>query len=378
MVHGLVHKTVNPDYRPIEQPADEMTTIDWPGLSGNIHAWAKELGFSAVGITGLNLPEHQQRLENWLAKGYHGEMAYMANHGDMRSRPEKLHPGTLTLISLRLNYLEPEPNPEQILASDTHAYISRYAMGRDYHKVIRARLKKLVARMEETVTPMGFDLSARVVTDSAPLLEKAVAEQAGLGWIGKNTLLLNEKAGSWFFLAEVLTNLPLPETHDPQVNRCGSCSACLDICPTDAFVAPYELDARRCISYLTIEHRGSIPVELRASMGNRVFGCDDCQMVCPWNRYAEHNQEDDFKPRNGLASAELMELLQWTEEEFLQRTEGSAIRRTGYTGWLRNLAVGIGNSTVQENTHQVLMSAKGQSDLVDEHIDWALRQLESS
>ncbi|MBT4161269.1 MAG: tRNA epoxyqueuosine(34) reductase QueG [Gammaproteobacteria bacterium] len=352
-----------------------MTSIDWQHLTDEITLWGKELGFSAIGISDIELNAHQQKLDAWLAKEYHGEMDYMARHGDLRSHPEKLHTGTVSVITFRLDYLEKEPNPKDLLTSDGHAYISRYALGRDYHKVIRGKLKKLVTRMEDYLVAYDFNgFSSRVFTDSAPILEKALAEKAGLGWIGKNTLLINERAGSWFFLAEILTNLPLPVTPDAQQNRCGSCTACIDICPTNAIVAPYQLDARRCISYLTIEHRGSIPEPFRAAMGNRVFGCDDCQIACPWNRYAQDNAEPDFSPRHGLDSAQLLDLFCWSEDEFLKKTEGSPIRRTGYLGWLRNLAVGLGNSPAQAGLTAALNQKKGISDLTDEHIDWALNQ----
>jgi epoxyqueuosine reductase len=303
-------------------------------------------------------------------------MDYMARHGSMRSHPEQLHPDTMSVISVRLDYLEAEPDANDVLKKKDIAYVSRYALGRDYHKVIRGKLKKLSEQIASYLNDHGHEgFSSRVFTDSAPILEKALAEKAGLGWIGKNTLLLNEKAGSWFFLGEILTNLPLPGGEENQPNRCGSCSACLDICPTDAIVAPYQLDARACISYLTIEYRGSIPVALREPMGNRVFGCDDCQLVCPWNRYAKHNAEDDFRPRHGLDQKELVSLLNWDETEFLRKTEGSAIRRTGYQGWQRNLIIGLGNSPAEPAAVSALQRRKGQSDLLDEHIDWAMNKL---
>ncbi len=356
-----------------------MTDIDWNDLAGRISTWSNELGFAATGITNTDLGEHETWLDNWLTNNYHGSMGYMSRHGRLRSHPEELHPGTRSIISARIDYLEKTPDPMDVLQSDNAAYISRYALGRDYHKVIRGKLKNLVGRIESHLDERDFrDFTSRVFTDSAPLLEKALAEKAGLGWIGKNTLLLNEKAGSWFFLGEVLTNLPLPETIAPQQNRCGSCSACMEVCPTGAIVAPYKLDARLCISYLTIEHRGSIPVELRKPMGNRVFGCDDCQLVCPWNRYARSNQEPDFQPRHGLESAGLVKLFLWDEETFLSRTEGSALRRAGYHGWLRNLAVALGNAPTGPAITEALVSRKGISAMLDEHIDWALRQHASS
>ncbi len=352
-----------------------MQQIDWNQLANNIQTWAKELGFSAVGITDVDLEVHGTHLRNWLQAQYHGDMSYMEKHDSLRWHPEDLHPGTVSIISVRIDYLEQEPTPRQVLEREDSGYVSRYALGRDYHKVIRGKLKKLVNRIEnhcEQNEVEGFH--ARVFTDSAPLLEKAIAEKAGLGWIGKNTLLINEKAGSWFFLGEVLTNLPLPQLNTPAENRCGSCSACIDVCPTEAIVGPYQLDARKCISYLTIEQKGSIPEEFRKPMGNRVFGCDDCQIVCPWNRYAGSNQEPDFRPRHGLEDAELLELFCWSEDTFLKRTEGSAIRRTGYEGWLRNLAVALGNMPFNSQVIEVLQSQLGFSELVDEHIHWALNQ----
>ncbi|MGI9321940.1 MAG: tRNA epoxyqueuosine(34) reductase QueG [Pseudomonadales bacterium] len=372
-----------------------MTDLDYDQLAGRIDAWAKELGFAAVGIADIDLREHQGYLDAWLAKEHHGSMGYMARHGDMRSRPDLLHPGTASVISVRMDYLLPGSDSDgdagndyagnkkaldACLADPSRAYVSRYALGRDYHKVVRGKLKQLVAQIDDWLTERNHhDFSARLFTDSAPVLEKALAEKAGLGWIGKNTLLLNESAGSWFFLGEILTNLPLKPHTAPPVNRCGTCAACIDVCPTDAIVAPYQLDARRCISYLTIEERGSIPTELRPLMGNRVFGCDDCQIVCPWNRYAAVAQEDDFKPRHGLDTAGLAALFRWSKDEFLHYTEGSAIRRAGYHGWLRNLAVALGNAAAagedSELISKTLTSRLGVSPLVDEHINWALEQV---
>ncbi|MBL6691077.1 MAG: tRNA epoxyqueuosine(34) reductase QueG [Pseudomonadales bacterium] len=352
-----------------------MQQIDWNELAGHIQTWSVDLGFSAAGITDLDLASHGEHLKKWLESGFHGDMDYMQKHDSLRWHPEHLHSGSVSIISVRIDYLEPDPQPEGLLADRTTAYVSRYALGRDYHKVIRGKLKKLVSQIRDYCEQHEFEgFHARVFTDSAPLLEKAIAEKAGLGWIGKNTLLINERAGSWFFLGEVLTNLPLPSATEQAINRCGSCSACIDICPTDAIVAPYQLDARKCISYLTIEQKGSIPEVFRSAMGNRVFGCDDCQVVCPWNRYAGANQEDDFKPRHGLDNAQLLELFSWSEEIFLERTEGSAIRRTGYEGWLRNLAVALGNMPVSTRVKTTLESRLGYSKLVDEHIHWALRE----
>lgn len=352
-----------------------MSGVNWQDLASHIDIWGRELGFNAVGFSGTNLTPHDEHLNRWLARDYNGDMAYMSKHGSMRSRPEALHTGTVSIISLRLDYLTKQPDPADLLDKPGMAYIARYALGRDYHKVIRNKLKKLVSKIDEYLAATDFEgFDARVFTDSAPLLEKAIAVQAGLGWIGKNTLLLNEKAGSWFFLGEILTNLPLPETAEQPVNRCGSCQACIDICPTQAITAPYELDARRCISYLTIEHRGTIPEVFRAPMGNRIFGCDDCQIVCPWNRYAQNTDENDFAPRHGLEAADLISLFSWPEEIFEQKTQGSAIRRTGYEGWLRNIAIALGNEKPDKNITAALQARKGYSDMVDEHIDWALTQ----
>ncbi len=353
-----------------------MSNIDWNSLATDIRQWGIDLGFADVGFTGTELAPHQARLNDWLNRDFHGEMDYMARHGDMRSRPAQLHAGTQTVISLRLDYLEKDPAPESVLQDPSIAYVARYALGRDYHKVIRRRLKSLVRQIDRYLTDRNYKgFSARIVTDSAPLLEKAIAENAGIGWIGKNTLLINEKAGSWFFLAEILTNLPLPHHQHKVTNRCGSCSACIDVCPTGAIIGPYQLDAKKCISYLTIEHRGSIDPELRPLMGNRVFGCDDCQMVCPWNRYAGTNQEEDFKPRHNLQWEELLVLFTWTEDEFLKRTEGSAIRRTGYNGWIRNIAVALGNAPHEASIVKALNQKLGQcTPMVDEHIEWAIQR----
>jgi epoxyqueuosine reductase len=344
---------------------------DLPALAQSIKDWSKELGFAHVGIAGVDLAEHEQHLERWLEAGYHGEMDYMGAHGSKRSHPDQLVPGTLRVVSLRMDYLPGDTRMAQQLAHPEKAYISRYALGRDYHKLIRKRVQHLAERIQKEIGPFGF----RAFVDSAPVLEKAIAEQAGLGWIGKNTLLLNRKAGSYFFLAELFVDLPLP-VDAPQISEhCGRCTACLDICPTQAFVGPYVLDARRCISYLTIELKNAIPEELRALIGNRVFGCDDCQIVCPWNRFARPTGETDFKPRHNLDSAELAELFMWDEQTFLDSTEGSPLRRAGYERWLRNLAVGLGNAP---STIPVLEALKARQDypseLVREHVEWALGQ----
>ncbi|HHX36139.1 MAG TPA: tRNA epoxyqueuosine(34) reductase QueG [Gammaproteobacteria bacterium] len=346
-------------------------SLDLLTLTASIRDWAAELGFQQLGITDIDLSEDAERLDAYLAAGYHGEMAYMASHGSMRSRPDELVPGTLRVISVRMDYLPHDTQMAQVLAQPEKAYISRYALGRDYHKLIRKRLQKLAEKITEVTGPFGH----RAFVDSAPVLEKPLARKAGLGWMGKNTLILNRKAGSWFFLGELLIDLPLPIDQPNDRDHCGKCSACLEICPTQAFVGERILDARRCISYLTIELKGAIPEALRPLIGNRVFGCDDCQLVCPWNRFAKATQEDDFQPRHGLDNSSLAELFMWTEEQFLTRTQGSPIRRTGYERWLRNLAVGLGNAP---STIPVLEALNARleypSELVREHVRWALQQ----
>ncbi|KXS50980.1 MAG: Fe-S electron transport protein, partial [Marinobacter sp. T13-3] len=302
---------------------------------------------------------------------YHGQMGYMADHGDKRYTPDSLVPGTARVISVRLDYLPAPDNPKHTLQNREKAYITRYALGRDYHKLMRKRLATLAKWIDEAVS--GYDYRAFV--DSAPVLERGLAQRAGLGWIGKNNMLIHPKAGSYFFLGEIFTSAPLPVDEPFEKQHCGSCSACLEVCPTDAFVGAHLLDARRCISYLTIELKGPIPEELRAKMGNRVFGCDDCQLVCPWNKFSKATAENDFQPRHGLDNSELAELFLWTEAQFLKRTEGSAIRRTGYENWLRNLAVGLGNAP---STIPVIEALKQRADhpseLVREHVAWALRR----
>ncbi|NLZ79710.1 MAG: tRNA epoxyqueuosine(34) reductase QueG [Gammaproteobacteria bacterium] len=345
--------------------------LDLVALTASIRQWAAELGFQQLGITDTELGEDAARLDAYLAAGYHGEMAYMASHGTMRSRPAELVPGTLRVISVRMDYLPEDTRMAQMLAQPEQAYISRYALGRDYHKLIRKRLQQLAEKITAAIGPFGY----RAFVDSAPVMEKPLARKAGLGWMGKNTLILNRKAGSWFFLGELFVDLPLPVDAPQDRDHCGKCSACLDVCPTQAFVGERVLDARRCISYLTIELKGAIPVELRSLMGNRVFGCDDCQLVCPWNRFAKATQEDDFKPRHDLDNVTLAQLFMWTEEQFLKRTQGSPMRRTGYERWLRNIAVGLGNAP---STIPVLEALKARlddpSELVQEHVRWALQQ----
>jgi epoxyqueuosine reductase len=345
------------------------TDIDYAALADDIKRWAGELGFADAGIAGTDLGHDEAYLERWLADGHHGEMDYMARHGTRRSRPAELEPGTLRVISVRMDYIPPgTANAWDVIHDADKAYIARYALGRDYHKVMRNRLQKLASRITERVG----DFAYRAYVDSAPVLEKALARNAGLGWIGKHTVLINKRAGSYFFLGELYTNLPLP-VDAPASAHCGSCRKCIDICPTQAIVAPYRLDARRCISYLTIELKGSIPEELRAPMGNRVFGCDDCQLICPWNKFAQDATEPDFAPRHSLDGPRLVELFGWTEEEFLSRTEGMAIRRAGYEGWLRNLAVGLGNAPTSTDVVASLRARENDpSPVVQEHVAWAL------
>ena len=344
---------------------------DPQALAVEIKRWGNELGFQQVGIAAITLAEDEARLEDWLARGRHGDMDYMQRHGTRRSRPAELVPGTVRVISARMDYFPSHSRDAwSVLRDRLLGYVSRYALGRDYHKKIRRRLQRLADRIEEQVGPFGY----RVFVDSAPVLEKALARQAGLGWIGKHTNLLNRHAGSWFFLGELYTDLPLPVDEAPR-NHCGSCTACIDICPTRAIVAPYELDARRCISYLTIEHRGSIPLEFRKAIGNRIYGCDDCQLVCPWNRYARPTAETDFEPRQGLDATELTQLFAWSASEFKQKTEGSALRRIGYERWLRNVAVALGNAPTSAKVVAALeVQRHNSSPLVREHVEWALKE----
>ncbi len=325
-------RTRNADITPAHAP-------DLAVLARDIKRWGRELGFRQVGIADTDLSEAEVRLHEWLARGWHGEMDYMAAHGTRRSRPAELVPGTVRVVSVQLDYFPSQAaRAETVLQQAGAGYVARYALGRDYHKVLRTRLQRLADRIEAAVGVFRY----RAFTDSAPVLEKPLAQKAGLGWIGKHTNLINRETGSWFFLGELYTDLPLP-VDAPAADHCGTCRACLDVCPTQAIVAPYRLDARRCISYLTIELKGPIPVELRPLLGNRIFGCDDCQLVCPWNRFARPSAEPDFAPRHGLDTPQLVDLFGWSEDEFLKRTEGSAIRRAGYEGWLRNIAVALGN-----------------------------------
>ncbi|OAI23889.1 MULTISPECIES: tRNA epoxyqueuosine(34) reductase QueG [Methylomonas] len=337
----------------------------------NIRAWALDLGFQQLGISDTDLTSAEGHLQRWLADGMHGEMHYMAAHGLKRSRPADLQPGTLSIISARMDYLpEHRSSMAERLNDPATAFVSRYALGRDYHKLLRSRLQKLADKIAAEIGPFGY----RVFVDSAPVLEKAIAEKAGLGWIGKHSNLINRRAGSWFFLGEIYTDLALP-ADTPVASHCGTCRACLDICPTQAIVAPYRVDARRCVSYLTIELHGSIPEELRPLLGNRIYGCDDCQLICPWNRYATLSGEADFQPRHRLDRATLIELFGWSETEFLQRTEGSAIRRIGHARWLRNIAVALGNARADQAIRAALAGRLDHdSELVREHVVWALRR----
>jgi epoxyqueuosine reductase len=348
-----------------------MTREQGEALVADIRRWAEECGFNAVGISDIDLREHETYLQRWLAAGYQGEMHWMAAHGNRRSRPEELVPGTCRVLSLRMDYLPGGAEPLRILNDPERAYIARYSLGRDYHKLVRPRLARLARRIETRAGGGTY----RAFVDSAPVLERAIAERAGLGWIGKNTMLLNDSAGSWFFLGEIYTDLPLPPDPPQSSKHCGSCRACLDVCPTDAFVGPFQLDARRCISYLTIEHKGSIDESLRPLMGNRVFGCDDCQLVCPWNKFASLTREADFKPRHHLDDPGLVELFLWDEATWQLRTAGSALRRIGHERWLRNIAVALGNAPASAAIQDALRRRlQHPSALVREHVLWALEQ----
>ncbi len=346
---------------------------DYSQLRSNIIEWSESLGFNHTGFTNTDLGQHETRFLNWLDAGHHGEMDYMQRHADLRLKPSTLHEGTISIISVRMNYLpEKHAEPWSVINNGQLAYISRYALGRDYHKLMRKRLQQLAVKIQQQVGEFGY----RAFVDSAPVLEKGTAEKAGLGWIGKHSNLLSRDAGSWFFLGELYTDLPLADESRPTPeNHCGNCTACIDICPTKAIVEPYVVDARRCISYLTIELRTSIPVELRPLLGNRIYGCDDCQLVCPWNKFLQHTAEKDFSPRDNLDSPELVALFSWTEKEFLTRTEGSAIRRIGHECWLRNIAVAMGNAPADEKITSALQAQlEHPSEMVREHVEWALEQ----
>jgi len=339
------------------------------GIEERVKRWGRELGFDAIAIAGTELDREEARLLEWLGRGWHGEMDYMARHGARRARPAELVPGTASVITARLNYTPADAREaEEVLADPERAFVSRYALGRDYHKVLRAKLQALADRMVADLGPFHY----RVFTDSAPVMEVALASRSGLGWRGKHTLLLSRDAGSLFFLGELFVALDLA-TDEPVSEHCGTCTRCIDVCPTQAIVAPYELDARRCISYLTIEHHGPIPEALRPALGNRIYGCDDCQMVCPWNKYAKLAAEPDFAVRNSLDDASLVSLFAWSEEEFNRRFEGSAIRRIGHEKWLRNIAVALGNAPASAEARAALQSRSDHpSALVREHVAWAL------
>ena len=342
-------------------------------LKQEIVDWSRALGFQQAGVSDIDLEVAERRLRSWLDDRFHGSMHYMERHGSKRSRPAELVPGTIRVISVRMDYLADEQDAASgLLDHASRAYISRYALGRDYHKVMRGRLRALARRIEEKIGEFGY----RVFVDSAPVLEKALAEKAGLGWVGKHTNVINRNEGSWFFLGELYTDLPLP-IDGPEHSHCGSCTACIDVCPTKAIVAPYSLDARRCISYLTIESRDPIPVEFRKAIGNRIYGCDDCQLFCPWNKFATRTSEPDFAPRHDLDTAQLTDLFAWSEETFLEKTEGSAIRRIGHEQWLRNIAVALGNAATTPAVVAALQSRQdGSSAMVTEHVAWALAQHE--
>lgn len=347
--------------------------MDYHQLAEDIKSWGAELGFQKVGITDVDLSAERDYLQKWLAQGMHGDMEWMTRHADLRTRPEQLHPGAIRAISVRMNYLPAEAGFAKTLKNPRLGYISRYALGRDYHKLMRKRLKQLGDRIQAACSELDF----RPFVDSAPIMEKPLAIKAGLGWRGKHTLVLDEGSGSWFFLGELLVNLPLP-TDEPVQEKCGSCSACITICPTQAILEPYVLDARKCISYLTIELRDSIPEPLRPLIGNRIYGCDDCQLICPWNRYAQLTDEHDFSPRANLHAPELLELWAWDEATFLSQTEGSPIRRIGYDCWLRNIAVAMGNAPTDTDLIQALEQRREHcSAMVQEHIDWALERQRS-
>ncbi|NJD36458.1 MAG: tRNA epoxyqueuosine(34) reductase QueG [Betaproteobacteria bacterium] len=345
-----------------------------PGLKDNIRRWGTDLGFDAIGFSGVDVADAEQNLNAWLAAGCHGEMDYMAAHvtdkGNKRALPAELVPGTRSIITARMNYRPAAADSVEILGNGERAFISRYAVGRDYHKLLRSRLQKLAERITREVGCFAY----RVFTDSAPVMEVGLARNSGLGWRGKHTLLLDRKAGSWFFLGEIHTDLKLT-TDTPVTDHCGTCTACLAACPTQAIVAPYRLDARLCISYLTIEHKSSIPEALRPLLGNRIYGCDDCQLACPWNRFAPLTRESDFAPRHGLDQATLVELFAWDETEFDQRLAGSPIRRIGHERWLRNIALALGNAPTSDEVLGALRSrAQHPSKLVREHVAWALER----
>ncbi|WP_045496879.1 tRNA epoxyqueuosine(34) reductase QueG [Vibrio hyugaensis] len=343
--------------------------MNFEQLAQQIKIWGKELGFQKVGICDVDLSEHEAALQKWLDAGYHGSMDWMARHGMMCARPDELLPGTVRVISVRMDYLPPEAHFASNLANKNHAYISRYALGRDYHKLVRKQLNKLGKLIEQEVGQYGY----RPFVDSAPILERPLAQKAGLGWTGKHSLILDKDCGSWFFLGELLIDLPLP-VDEPSVDQCDKCKACITSCPTQAIVEDKVVDARRCISYLTIEFDGVIPEEFRKPIGNRIYGCDDCQLVCPWNRYAELTEQEDFHRRDSFEEPDLLTMFHWDEATFLKQMEGSAIRRIGHVQWLRNISVALGNAEYSQQIIEALENRRGESELLDEHIEWALTQ----
>lgn len=355
-------------------PAETEEEYKLKILASQIKDWGNSLGFQKTGITDVDLSQAESHLTDWLKNNFHGDMQYMEKHGTKRSRPDELEPGTIRVISVRMNYFpEPSAEPWSVLNNGNLGYVSRYALGRDYHKVMRKKLQRL-AYLIEGYAP---ELQHRVFVDSAPVLEKAIAEKAGLGWIGKHSNLLSREAGSWFFLGEIYVNLALPI--DAEISsHCGKCNACIDECPTKAIVAPFQVDARRCISYLTIENKNKIPVEFRKAMGNRIYGCDDCQLVCPWNKFSEPTSESDYSVRHSLDAENLLTLFQWDEKTFLKNTEGSPVRRIGYTSWLRNISVALGNAPYSTEIIDALNTKKNiHGKMLDEHIDWAIEQQNS-
>ncbi|MDI3323698.1 tRNA epoxyqueuosine(34) reductase QueG [Pontibacterium granulatum] len=342
-------------------------------LTQDIKTWARELGFQQCGITTPDLSEHGDHLKAWLDAGYQGQMDYLNNHFEKRLDPTLLVPGTQRIICVRMDYMPENTRKLETLSNSNKGYVARYTLGRDYHKLMRKRLTQLGKKIAEQVDELGY----RAFVDSAPVLERPLAQKAGIGWIGKHGLVLNREAGSWFLLGELFIDLALPIDPPETENHCGRCSACIDVCPTEAFPQPGVLDGSRCISYLTIELKGNIPEELRSKMGNRIFGCDDCQLICPWNSFSHYTQEADFYPRNDLGDADLLELFSWDEETFLKRTEGSAIRRTGHEGWLRNIAVALGNGLGGEAVISALNATLDHpSAVVQEHVRWALDRLQ--
>ncbi|CAL10500.1 tRNA epoxyqueuosine(34) reductase QueG [Yersinia enterocolitica] len=348
--------------------------LDLNQLAQHIKQWGQSLGFQQVGICDTDLSAEEPRLQAWLDKQYHGEMAWMARHGMLRARAHELLPGTLRVISVRMNYLPAKAAFASTLKHSELGYVSRYALGRDYHKLLRQRLKKLGDMIQSyCLEQTGDDINFRPFVDSAPIMERSLAAKAGIGWVGKHSLILNRDAGSWFFLGELLIDLPLP-VDKPQEEQCGRCVACITTCPTGAIVAPYTVDARRCISYLTIELEGAIPEEFRPLMGNRIYGCDDCQLICPWNRFSQLTDEEDFSPRAVLHTPQLLDLFAWNEEKFLRVTEGSAIRRIGHLRWLRNISVALGNAPYLDNIVLALEARRGIDPMLDEHIEWAISQ----